>query len=79
MNGTEWTEPGQGATVGMLCKALALYESERSEPEWNRAYGRLPAGSCDATKNLRRTNLRLTGHPLTAEDLKRIEQCEVAR
>jgi hypothetical protein len=64
-SGTEWTEPGQGATVseiwrvirGAVCFAAHRRIMDMVEPVE------------------RRTNLRLTGEPLTAEDLKRIEQC----
>lgn len=78
MNGTEWTEPGQGATVAELRSVI---------------HGAIHAASITGTAHLtaahdhvhrlangkdarRRTNLRLTGKPLTAEDIQRIEEAE---
>lgn len=82
-SGTEWTAPGQGATVKRIVAALSDMDPAKQTAfecaAWNCALSHLPAGSADAVKNLRRTNLRLTGSPLTAEDLKRIAECEVSR
>lgn len=74
MNGTEWTEPGQGATVGELRRWAG---TEIGAAHWHlREWLKVKA-----TLSSKRggTNLRLTGSPLTADDLKRIEECEVTR
>ncbi len=72
--GTAWTEPGQGATGNELAEAIhASHDSEDKIISWEK---------CDSfyTRLLplkwRQTNLRLTGAPLTAEDLKRISECK---
>jgi hypothetical protein len=71
MNGTEWTEPGQGATLRNLFAAPIACAAYRKA---------ILLHQIDGTRNFcKRTNLRLTGHPLTAQDLDRIAKCEVAR
>jgi hypothetical protein len=75
MNGTEWTEPGQGANGQELWTALRVLRNGDG-PLREAARGVRASWSIYSTA---RTNLRLTGHPLTADDLKRIEQCEVTR
>lgn len=92
MNGTEWTEPGQGATLGELFDACeAGIPKDRISAEFSgltirdnegMRQARQKAFECGTPSRARweqRTNLRLTGSPLTAEDLKRIEQCEVGK
>jgi len=66
--GTEWTEPGKGATRQELVRALPVDVD-------------LPASFYQAvtweTAQTANTNLRLTGEPLTSEDIQRIATCEV--
>lgn len=72
MSGTEWTEPGKGATVGDVLDAYCA-----AVDEWNTEH--LPkriAHLHNSIDERARINLRLTGSPLTAEDLKRIETCD---
>jgi hypothetical protein len=83
MNGTEWTESGRGATCGQLIDAAIDFYAAPEHPAM--AHVRSLAAR-DSSRHIdcvmdwdRETNLRLTGEPLTAEDLKRIEQCEVTR
>ncbi len=73
--GTSWTGDGEGATVGkldaaalILCDVMgdghaAIYDAFRAA-----GYRAGVVGYCHAA----RTNLRLTGEPLTAEDIERI-------
>lgn len=71
MSGTDWTKPGQGATSRELMAAPIGCAAYRKAILLQRI---------DGTRNFcKRTNLRLTGQPLTAEDLERIETCEVSR
>jgi len=70
MSGTEWTEPGQGATRAQLHDAFADFEQHRTAFPENRS--RAPFNSLDG----RRTNLCLTGEPLTAEDVRRIAEAK---
>ena len=70
MNGTEWTEPGQGATVADLLAAIEPMEHTPGgyqSKKWARAYNAMAALPFKAV-----TNLRLTGQPLTAADVQRI-------
>jgi hypothetical protein len=74
--GTAWTEPGQGATFAELyayivndraervCKGLLLHYAKRFDP------------GVDVDAWTRRTNLRLTGAPLTSTDLENIAKCK---
>lgn len=68
VQGTVWTEPGQGATVAELDAAI-LDWVRASE----RALDRLIWRKQDLDVG---TNLRLTGAPLTAEDIKRISEAK---
>lgn len=73
--GTEWTEPGQGATAENLRRAvhdaaIPGVESSKAILNLQTMYGRI---GFDGPS---RTNLRLTGQPLTSEDLKRIAECK---
>ena len=80
-HGTAWTEPGQGATVPELRAALMsdYYSPNRTAAKTHEDFSetmftlddRIFAGEDDS----HRTNLALTGHPLTADDLKRIAEC----
>lgn len=81
MNGTEWTEPGQGATVSELIKATRA--TKLIQPCWM-GVAQLwdgathHSGYIKATKRTDRirTNLRLTGAPLQASDLENIAKCK---
>jgi hypothetical protein len=84
--GTAWTAPGQGADASALWDAIGVYR-ERFAAECGGDQHKDP-DTYDADKRLEffglkgenpRTNLRLTGSPLTADDLKRIAECEVAK
>jgi len=68
MSGTEWTGPGKGATVGRLWRALGI--GLETAAIRDRLYD-LCSGN-----PAQRTNLRLTGAPLTAEDLDRIARAK---
>jgi hypothetical protein len=75
MTGTAWTKPGKGATVGEFLDSL-LHAKADWRSSWTARYhlgelGRVRHGFNEAQK----TNLSLTGAPLTAEDLRRIETC----
>jgi hypothetical protein len=77
MSGTEWTEPGQGATCGQLLNTM----HPRNKPIWKpRGVRRLALENLVRIDNRypyeTRTNLRLTGHPLTAEDLQNIAEAK---
>ena len=76
MNGTEWTELGAGATLNdLVCAALDAIDTGRMKhPGVISPYLRTHPESVNA-----QTNLRLTGAPLTAYDLRRIEECEVEK
>ncbi len=90
MSGTEWTEPGQGATCGELFDWL-LRESSEQTPQGYAASQNLlriynPTGllydaytasshTPEACWHIA-TNLRLTGAPLTDEDLVRIAEAK---
>ncbi len=69
MSGTEWTEPGRGATVGDLVDS---YCAARGDWRIDHLIRRLAAEPPDWL----RSNLRLTGEPLTAEDLERIARAK---
>lgn len=87
-HGTRWTGPGQGATVAEL--RFKLSESPQFSHAYSRGkpvalaahdklYGFVPDsvyGYAPIDSNAR-TNVALTGAPLTAEDLTRIEKAEV--
>lgn len=68
VNGTEWVEPGTGATIRELRDSL----QDKWGPVAADADGRLVELANEAFS--RRTNLHLTGDPLTADDLKRIAE-----
>ena len=72
--GTEWCAPGKGATAGMLSTMARAALHYLNHNDDGRAW--IHADSFGA---FRRTNLRLTGRPLTAADLERIARCETAR
>jgi len=80
MSGTEWTEPGQGADLGQLATATTndgqlnrnLTYRQRNETD---GLLRLVAALQPKEIGYRyRTNLRLTGAPLTEDDLRRIAE-----
>ncbi len=73
MSGTEWTEPGQGATVAELRQKFGRIMTLTTK-EADAVMGLLDNGKRKDWSV--RTNLRLTGAPLTAEDLKRIAECK---
>jgi hypothetical protein len=83
MNGTEWTDPGQGATVMQLKEAVATINLEGDS--YVDATGHLLQIATRVSSDAYmvtgldwdyRTNLRLTGAPLTAEDLRRIAEAK---
>lgn len=75
MHGTSWTGPGQGATIVELWR-----ETLRADVPTNMqldaagALNRLRAPITTQEGWSRRTNLTLTGQPLTAYDVKRIAE-----
>ncbi len=75
MNGTEWTEPGRGATTLKLYETVIRYSDLNARShlcELAADHGGWRHGGWDE----HRTNLRLTGAPLTAEDLARIARAK---
>ncbi len=80
MNGTEWTEPGQGATAKDLYEAICLAFGGTSPTGATtaslNAIAKIAGGGLVPRFWANRTNLRLTGEPLTAEDLKRIAEAK---
>lgn len=80
MNGTEWTEPGQGVTLGEIYSKLV--RRQREIPVSELLYDLCSGVFSDVTNTpgtrnwTDRTNLRLTGAPLTAEDLQRIAEAK---
>ena len=70
--GTCWARPGMGATAGTLFDACARWFPKGPNGEENEGMrlARIMAGR--AGEWGRRTNLSLTGQPLTAEDLRNI-------
>jgi hypothetical protein len=78
MNGTTWTKPGQGETLKTLCQAagFAVLDGYLTDSQIKPLTDQ-PA--IDPEDYWKQTNLRLTGHPLTAYDIRRIEECKVAR
>lgn len=93
MTGTEWTAPGQGASVGEIHDAVcgpdrwgekAKKLTEIPNPIGKDLVHSALAHLCtlirmESQYDWGKSNLRLTGSPLTAEDLKRIADCEVSR
>lgn len=81
--GTEWVAAGEGATGSELATASDEYcdahpDSAHTGEEWTQILStasQLYAGPLCFL----RTNLRLTGHPLTPTDLARIAACEVSK
>lgn len=72
--GTEWTEPGQGANTNQLYRALVGYTGTReNNPDFEKAWRLLTGQAYDFPFN---TNLRLTGAPLNSEDVRRIGECK---
>jgi hypothetical protein len=74
--GTEWTEPGQGDSVGKL--QAELFE-DSTLPLTDKAFQNLAVlvrTKIGAFDWQRRTNLRLTGSPLTAQDLENIARAK---
>lgn len=73
MSGTVWTEPGKGATASQI--GCALYDSFEN---WNDAVyaADYHLDMIGGRYGLNRTNLALTGEPLTVEDLKRISEAK---
>lgn len=78
VSGTEWTEPGQGATWRDLRGVLRRNASYRikGSPSYEADWHVALRAQRQAAGYDRRTNLRLTGAPLTAEDLKRIAEAK---
>jgi hypothetical protein len=70
--GTRWTELGQGATAIELYVAIG----KRFPINGNEGAPSAPLDHLFSFQGNHRTNLALTGAPLTAEDLKRIEECK---
>lgn len=74
--GTVWTEPGQGATAGELWDEIRSAGRIPVDAKTEHAIAAhvialATRGTSVPNWNLS-TNLRLTGSPLTAEDIKRI-------
>jgi hypothetical protein len=76
MTGTKWTGPGKGATAGELGAALPRFVTAEEFPMRRKAGLRVQSlahpNGFGAPMSQARTNLRLTGEPLTGEDLARI-------
>ena len=70
--GTAWVEPGQGATPRELIEAAddANADAPKGSP-WG-WFGHIKFSRYRSY----RTNLALTGHPLTADDLRRIAEAK---
>lgn len=80
-NGTQWVEPGQGATISELWSAVfnntpGLAREADATLDAMRRRARPEPGPVIRTFWRKATNLRLTGAPLTAEDLKRIAEAK---
>jgi hypothetical protein len=71
MSGTEWTEPGKGATIYDLIEAVELANVGQDTDEKQQTIDMIEANP-KASSGFYVTNLKLTGAPLTAEDLERI-------
>lgn len=80
-HGTAWTKPGQGATVCDLLSGLRNRIGAEHVAAKRAARLYLYSLSVEGHHECgcSRTNLRLTGAPLTEYDIRRIEQCEVKR
>lgn len=76
MNGTEWTELGQGATIRDLFDSMSGEEGTGQADTHLRVLANPFRFGSQPVRWGYRTNLRLTGHPLTAEDLKRIAEAK---
>lgn len=68
--GTEWTEPGQGATLHELSASMSVHESGAAAASEHLLLIAVRRGF--GSWGSYRTNLRLTGAPLTAEDIENI-------
>ncbi len=66
-HGTAWTDPGQGATVGELGIALNYVPSTPQRDQARYSFEKFESYSV-------RTNLRLTGAPLNAYDIRCIAE-----
>ena len=79
-SGTEWTAPGEGATVGDLESAWSgTHPDVTAKQFWEALRARCVEGRPRIYRLDQATNLRLTGAPLTASDLANIAKCEVSR
>lgn len=74
MNGTEWTEPGRGATVADIWRRL-LHDGQPDNIEYAKRARELRLKWTDERAAVR-TNLRLTGAPLNEYDLRRIAEAK---
>jgi hypothetical protein len=74
-HGTAWTEPGQGATVENLEIAFYALNKGFKSPLWE-AFCAIEDGLTERVGFRNHTNLRLTGNPLTAEDVARIAEAK---
>jgi len=78
--GTEWTEPGKGAQLDDLWRAIipAATGTQRASNHVLRLAHPTPPtkGRPFPSDWYHRTNLRLTGEPLTAEDVQRIAEAK---
>ncbi len=71
MSGTRWTAPGEGDAIITILRTVNLYikRSEAREIAKDRLFKLSKAIDY-------RTNLALTGEPLTAEDIQRIAEAK---
>ena len=75
--GTEWTEPGQGSNLKDLWFSVARLTSKAAIRAQQRIVDITPINAgYYGVLSCYPTNLRLTGEPLTAEDLERIAKCK---
>lgn len=72
MNGTEWTEPGQGATWDEF--EFAIRDMPPSQDRHASLVYNILAANVQGGQH--RANLRLTGAPLTAYDVRRIGEAK---
>lgn len=72
--GTRWTEPGQGATVVEIIDALPNRETDAHVIAQEKLILSVTGIGNDGQRSYSdcRTNLALTGEPLTAYDVRRI-------
>ncbi len=74
--GTEWTEPGTGTLADILLMDFNWTRRTPAAESWGCKAIARARGNLERMWASHRTNLRLTGEPLTAEDVQRIAECK---